>query len=92
MFSSKAHTPLELAVNRAIRSLSMYETGSEEYREALNALVLLHKMKEDERPKSVSRDTLITVGANLLGILMIIRHEHVNVVTSRAIGMLPRLK
>lgn len=92
MFLSKSQTPLEFAVNRAIRSLSMYETDSEEYRKALDALVQLHKMKEDERPKPVSRDTLVTVGANILGILMIIRHEHVNVVTSRAIGMLPRLR
>jgi len=92
VFSSKAHTPLEFAVNRAIRDLSRYETDSEEYRNALDALVKLHKMKEDERPKSVSPDTLVAVGANLIGILMIIRHEHVNVVTSRAIGMLPRLR
>jgi hypothetical protein len=92
VFSSKAHTPLEVAVNRAIRDLSKYETDSEEYRNALDALVKLHKMKVDERPKSVSGDTLAIVAANLIGIVMIIRHEHVNVVTSRAIGMLPRLR
>lgn len=93
MFSSSLYTPLEVAVNRAIRSLNVYEAGSEEYREALDALVKLHKMKEDEKPNPVSKDTLIIVGANLLGILMVISHEHVNVVTSRAIGLLlkPRL-
>jgi len=71
----------------------VYDAGSEEYREALDALVKLHKMKEDEKPKPVSKDTLVIVGANLLGILMIISHERVNVVTSKAIGVLlrPRL-
>jgi hypothetical protein len=93
MFSSNLYTPLEVAVNRAIRSLNVYDAGSEEYREALDALVKLHKMKEDEKPKPVSKDTLVIVGANLLGILMIISHERVNVVTSKAIGVLlrPRL-
>ena len=93
MFSSSLYTPLEVAVNRAIRSLNVYDAGSEEYREALDALVKLHKLKEDERPKPVSKDTMLIVGANLLGILMIISHERVNVVTSKAIGVLlrPRL-
>jgi hypothetical protein len=93
MFSSSLYTPLEVAVNRAIRSLNVYDAGSEEYREALDALVKLHKLKEDERPKPVSKDTMLIVGANLLGILMIISHERVNVVTSKAIGILlrPRL-
>ena len=90
MFSSNLYTPLEVAVNRAIRSLNVYDAGSEEYREALDALVKLHKMKEDEKPKPVSKDTLVIVGANLLGILMIISHERVNVVTSKAIGVLLR--
>jgi hypothetical protein len=92
MFSSNLYTPLEVAVNRAIRSLNVYEAGSEEYREALDALVKLHKMKEDEKPKPVSRDTMLIVGANLIGILMIIKHEHVNVVTSKAAGMVLRPK
>jgi hypothetical protein len=71
----------------------VYDAGSEEYREALDALVKLHKLKEDEKPKPVSKDTLVIVAANLIGIIMIIKHEHVNVVTSKAIGVLlrPRL-
>jgi len=36
----------------------------------------------------VSRDTLAVIGANLLGILMIIKHENVNVITSRAMGLI----
>lgn len=93
MFSSSLYTPLEVAVNKAIRSLNVYEAGTEEYREALEALVKLHKMKEDEKPEPISKDTMLIVGANLLGIILIISHEHVNVVTSKAIGMLlrPRL-
>lgn len=93
MFSSSLYTPLEVAVNRAIRSLNVYDAGTEEYREALEALVKLHKLKEDERPKPVSKDTMVIVGANLLGIIMIISHEHVHAVTSKAIGLLlrPRL-
>jgi hypothetical protein len=34
---------------------------------------------------------MLIVGANLLGILLIIKHEHLNVITSRAITMVLKL-
>lgn len=80
-------TLLELEVDRAVRELKNHPIGSDEYVRTLDAIVKLHKMKEEEKPKFVSRDTLAIVGANLLGIVMIIRHEHMNVITSRAMNM-----
>jgi hypothetical protein len=87
MFSTREPTELELEVDRGIRELKNHPIGSEDYVRALDSIVKLHKMKEEEKPKFVSRDTLVLVGANLLGIMMIIRHEHMNVITSRAMNM-----
>ena len=89
MFSKRRGSNLlELATNRAIRELSHHPIDSEKYVRTLDSLVKLHKMKEDEKPSSVSMDNLIIVGANLLGILMVIHHEKVQIVTSRAISLL----
>jgi hypothetical protein len=87
---SKTKTPLELAIGKAMKELDEKEVGSEEYVKILEAVTKLHKMREEEKPSRVSKDTALTVGANLLGIFLIIRHEHVNVITSRAISMLLR--
>ena len=87
MFSTREPTHLEIEVDRAVRELKNHPIGSEEYVKTLDSIVKLHKMKEEEKPKFVSRDTLVLVGANLLGIMMIIRHEHMNVITSRAMNM-----
>lgn len=89
----ESFSPLERAVNRALQSLNHYDVGSEEYAKTMDALVKLHKMKEDEKPSSVSKDTMATIAANLLGIVIIISHERVNVITSKAFGLLlkPRL-
>ena len=84
---------LELEVERALRELRNHPIGSEDYVRTLDAIVTLHKMKEEEKPDSVSRDTLAVVGTNILGILMIMKHESVNVSTSRAMNLLmkPRM-
>lgn len=94
MFSGKSYlcTPLEDAVNRLVHNLNNHEIGSEEYQKSLDALTKLHKMKVEEKPASVSKDTLVIVAANLIGLVMVIKHEHVNVITTRAFSMLLRPK
>lgn len=87
MLRLREPSPLDVEVDRAVRSLKNHVVGSDEYVKALDLIARLHKIKEEDKPRSVSRDTLAIVGANLLGILMIIKHEHVNVITSRAMGM-----
>jgi hypothetical protein len=84
----KKPTALETALDRALETLSEKTVGTDEYVRTLEAVTELHKMKEAEKPSQVSPDTMLLVGANLVGILLIIRHEHVNVITSRAMNTL----
>lgn len=81
---------LEKQIDRALADLDTHAIDSEEYGEILDRLSKLHDLQE--KPDRVTRDTLALVGANLLGILLIIRHEHVNVITSRAMGVLQKPK
>jgi hypothetical protein len=81
-------TQLETALDRAFENLSQKGVATDEYVRTLEAVTELHKMKEAEKPSQVSPDTMLLVGANLVGILLIIRHEHVNVITSRAMSTL----
>jgi hypothetical protein len=93
MSKSNESLLLEKALDRAIRDLGNHAVGSEEYSKTLDHVVTLHKMLVEEKTPSMSKDTMAVVGGNLLGILMIIKHEFVNVVTSRAVGLLlkPRI-
>lgn len=78
---------LDLALNRAVRELDRHEMDSDGYAKILDIVFTLHKMKQEDLPSSVSKDTLAVVGANLLGIFMIIQHERVNVITTRAMNL-----
>lgn len=94
MFTKRTEhdSQLEAEINRVQTYLASKQIDSEEYAKALKHLFELHKMQEEEKPARVSPDTLVLVGANLLGILLIIRHEHLNVITSRAMNTLIKPK
>lgn len=50
------------------------------------------KKDEIEKRKRVSPDTLALIGANIVGIVMIIGHERANVIASKALGFVSKLK
>jgi hypothetical protein len=89
---AKKPTQLEEAIDKAMQSLDSYGASSEEYAQILDQVAKLHKIKLDEQPDRVSMDTLAVISANLLGIMLIIRHEHVNVITSRAMNLVIKPK
>jgi hypothetical protein len=88
----KDPSPLDLEIDRATRALKSHQFGSAEYKTLLVIIDELNKQKGKNASPPISRDTLAVIVGNLLGILMIIKHEHVNVVTSRAMGLLLKPK
>lgn len=88
MFGFKDQSQLELAFDRTIRDLKHHAVTSEEYRITLEVAIKLHEMISKEKQSYLSKDTMASVGANLLGIFMVIKHENVNVITSRAFNLI----
>jgi hypothetical protein len=81
---------LEEELERAIIYMKRSTMDSEEYAKTLVIVERLHGMLDEETSRPMSKDTMATVGANLLGILMIIKHESVNVITSKALSFVIR--
>lgn len=88
MFRSQTQSLLDQELNSVLRELKHHGVDSEEYAKILDSAVTLHKMREVEKSSYVSKDTLAVIAANLLGIFMVIKHENVNVITSRAMNLL----
>jgi len=83
---------LEDELERSIRRLPSSTFDSEEYAKALTVVERLHDMMDKKIPSSVSKETWVAAGTNLLGILLILKHENVNVITSKALGFVSRLR
>ena len=83
----KEQTKLETETDRVFTRLATQQIDSEEYAKTLECAIKLQKMKEEEKPSQLHPDAILIAATNILGILLIIRHEHVNVITSRAMNL-----
>jgi hypothetical protein len=81
---------LDAEIDRALDALKTKNPGTEEYTGILNHVEKLHKMQET--PDRVSYDTMVGSAVHLVGLLLIIRHENVNVITSKAMNFIHKPK
>ena len=92
VFNAGAHYivsgPSQLSVLSALEELKSHETTSDEYAVVVDRMSKLHKLKVEERPKPISRDTAVVVAANIFGILWLTRYERENVISTKALGFI----
>jgi hypothetical protein len=88
----KVNTYVDDEIARIVVVLQDLEPNSDEYGATLDKLTKLQKIRQEEKPDRASTDTLVTVAANLVGIALIIRHENVNVITSKAMSFIIKPK
>ena len=85
--------PIDTSINAEIKSLlklmekTRDKTG-DTYADLLQTMTKLHELREKNR---VSKDTLWTIAANVAGLVLVIRHEHVNVITTKALSLVKKL-
>lgn len=79
---------IQKEIDHLLSKMADTEPESKEYAEMADQLVKLHPLRENEKPKRVSRDTLITVTGNIVGIMLIVFHEQTNALTSKAINFI----
>lgn len=88
----KMNTYVDHEISRTVLVMQDLEVISEEYSATLEQLSKLQKIRQEEKPDRLSSNTLLTVAANLAGIFLIIRHENVNVITSKAMNFIVKPK
>lgn len=81
-------TALDDEIKSILDVMNMMEKNSEEYPKMLTALERLHKLKAQERPERVSRDTMAVIAGNLAGIFVIVSYEHLHVITSKGMSFI----
>jgi len=86
-------TDLEKAIERLHDDMQTVDPDTDKYTKMADNLIKLYKLREHDRaPKwRPSPDVVLTVAANLIGIALIIRHEDVNVISTKALGFVKKL-
>lgn len=95
MFKKKqliVKSELDEIISMTLFEMRQFGVETDEYASATDQLVKLYSLKALEKPERFDRNTLIIAGSNLLGIMLIIGYERTNVVTSKALNLLIRLR
>ena len=87
-------TALEREADRLDSLLESTTQGSEEYYSLLATREKLQDIldKAEKAKFKVSGDTLVTGGVSLLSILAVLKHEQLNVISTKALGFIMKLK
>lgn len=93
MFTIAKDDPkLSDSIDKLHTQLLSMDPKSEEYSKVLDTLLKLHKTQAENRPRSVSPDVLVSAAASLLGIILILHYERTEIVTTKAIGFVPKMR
>lgn len=83
---------LQATIDDVRKQMSALNADDPEYAKMVDQLAKLYTIEDKNSPKSVSPDTLVTVAANIIGILIITQHERAHVIGGKAIGFVRQLK
>jgi len=88
IFANKdKRTEIDKEVERVVKSMSILESNSEEYKNHAINLELLMKAKSCNKDNAkVSKDVLVTCIFALVQVVIIVGYEHGHVLASKAIG------
>lgn len=95
MFKKKPDTNrigLEKTIDDLIVRMAEVRPETPEYKAMTENLTKLYALRDEKSNKSVSPDAVLAVAGNLMGIAMIVGHERVGVVTSKALQFVMKAK
>lgn len=87
----KKPNKLDQEIERIYEAMEAVEPASEEYAALTARLDDLQKLKKNKK-WHVNPDTVFAGGINIAGILLVLQHEEFKVVTSKAFGLIKRVK
>jgi hypothetical protein len=92
VFGVHKKSKLEQEIDHVLDQLATLDADSKEYSKAVKNLDALCKVASYKKDSSISADTLITVTANILGIVLVLGYEQAHVVTSKALSFIVKPK
>lgn len=84
--TKKDESKLEQEIDSILERMKDMELQSDDYEVAVERLSALYRIQRDIPKWNVSPDTVAMVAGNLFGILLILKYEDMNIITSKALG------
>lgn len=85
---TETESMLDAEIAKTLKKLKDLDETTKEYGELLDRIAKLHKLKLDEQPEKISPNSALLVAANVFGIVAIIHHERLQIITTKAMGFI----
>ena len=97
MFKKKNKTDIDQVtfddlINDGLEMLNTSDVFSEEFASGIDNLEKVVRTKTEMSKNTPSWDTVVAAGTNILGLLLVLNFEKVGIVTSKAFGLVGKLK
>lgn len=84
--------PFDIEVNHILKQMASMEPESTDYKAAVDNLKTLTEARGQKTNSTISADTIVSGVVSLLGILLILNHEKLDVITSKSISFIPKMR
>jgi|tagenome__1003787_1003787.scaffolds.fasta_scaffold18811809_1 hypothetical protein len=85
LIKSQIETKLDAEIQSALDTLASFpDKTTKEYGTIVDHVATLYKLKTESRSKQLSPDTMLTVSANIFGILWLTRFERNHVISAKS--------
>lgn len=92
IFKTKSQAALDREITRLVDQLCSLPADSKEYAAVTDNIKILCEAREKKDPSSISTEMLLSIGANLIGLLVILNFEKTGIITSKALSFLWKSK
>lgn len=91
-FADKENEPIDDEIRSVLEEMAAVKASDDKYETMVKNLETLCRAKSHARETKLDPNTILAVGANVVGIAMILSFEKVNVLGSKALGFVFRGK
>lgn len=92
-FSKSEPSDLEVEIARVLKVMSAMPPTGKEYAEVVDQFVKIQKLQtEIDSKKRVSSDAMVNAATNLVGIVVVLKHEWAHVIGSKAFNLIKSIR
>lgn len=77
-------------IARLTAKLGTMNPLDDDYSKILELISKLTKARAEKNERAISMDTILTIGANIAGLLLVLNYERLNVISTKALTMVWR--
>jgi len=92
MFQKPQTSSLNAEIERVLQYMETIDPSEGNYDDVVNSLSKLHALKVAETKKRISPDTWLTVGAHLVGIVLVLQYERTQIIPRTAMTFVQKLR